>query len=57
MKDWKRPELEELALSQTAYFQLTGDVADGAYVSYDGKYTQNTYSGVYEKDVPFTPAH
>ena len=56
MKDWKTPEIKDLAISNTEYFALKGEHQDGQYVSTDGKYYTPTYSGGYEADVPFETA-
>lgn len=56
MKTWKNPEVEELEISKTAYFALTGKTIDGFYVSNDSKYRTPTFSGQYSKDVPFDPS-
>ena len=53
MKTWKEPEVEELEISKTAYFALTGTTVDGWYISYDTKLQTPTYSGKYSKDIPF----
>lgn len=56
MKQWKQPEIEDLAVRNTEYFALTGTHQDGEYTSKDGKYYTPTYSGDYEKDIPFDTA-
>lgn len=53
MKQWKQPEIKNLAVKDTEYFALTGTYQDGEYISDDGKYYTPTYSGEYEKDIPF----
>lgn len=53
MKEWMKPELEKMEISDTEYFVLSGKNQDGYYVSNDGKFYTPTYSGEYEKDVPF----
>lgn len=56
MKQWKQPEIKDLAVKNTEYFALKGKYQDGEYTSQDGKYYTPTYSGEYEKDVPFEEA-
>jgi hypothetical protein len=45
MKEWNKPELKELNVSNTEYWATSGSKQDGSYKSADGKYDIPTYSG------------
>lgn len=53
MKNWNKPELQELNLNSTEYYALTGTTVDGEYTSYDGTYHKYTYSGTGTPVLPY----
>ena len=45
MREWNKPEMKELNLSNTEGFAFNGTVVDGHWESKDGSVRFDTYSG------------
>ncbi|MHB8128938.1 MAG: hypothetical protein ACYDEX_08065 [Mobilitalea sp.] len=45
MKEWNKPEMKELNVSNTEGFARSGDTVDGHWESLDGTVRFDTYTG------------